>query len=152
MTPLRIGVVGLGFAGTGAASLLRRAGHDVTVYEEVEAPAAIGAGIVLQPTGLAALAEIGVLAATIDRGARLSALHCATPSGRTIVHLDYADLDERLFGIGMHRARSSRFSTTRLDARACSFTSVQRLSRSTTAATKRSSSMRTARVTGRTIS
>jgi len=101
--PLNIAVIGCGFAGAAAAALLGRAGHRITVYEEFDEPAALGAGIVLQPTGMSVLAELGVLARALDRGARLDALHCVTPQGNTVVRLDYARLAPGLFGLGMHR-------------------------------------------------
>lgn len=103
MRLLNVGIVGCGFAGAASAALLGRAGHQVTVYEEFEQPAAVGAGIILQPTGLSVLGELGVLGRVLDRGARLEALHCSTPHGRTIFRLDYAHLAPGLFGLGMHR-------------------------------------------------
>jgi 2-polyprenyl-6-methoxyphenol hydroxylase-like FAD-dependent oxidoreductase len=101
--PLDIGIVGCGFAGTASAALLARAGHRVTIYEEFGEPAALGAGIVLQPTGMSVLAELGLLPRALERGARISALHCTTPSGKTIVRLDYERLAPGLFGLGVHR-------------------------------------------------
>ncbi|MET0791770.1 MAG: NAD(P)/FAD-dependent oxidoreductase, partial [Polyangiaceae bacterium] len=86
-----------------SAALLGRAGHRVTVYEEFQQPAAVGAGIILQPTGLSVLGELGVLGRVLERGARLEALHCVTPRGSTIFHLRYGHLAEGLFGLGMHR-------------------------------------------------
>jgi len=103
MRLLNIGIVGCGFAGAATAALLGRAGHQVTVYEEFEEPAAVGAGIILQPTGLSVLAELGVLRRVLERGSRLEALQCVTPRGRTIFQLDYAHLAPGLFGLGMHR-------------------------------------------------
>lgn len=103
MRSLDVGIVGCGFAGAATAALLGRAGHRVTVYEEVERPSAVGAGIVLQPTGMSVLAELGVLGRALERGARLASLHCVTPQSRDVFRLDYADLHPALFGLGMHR-------------------------------------------------
>ncbi len=103
MRPLDIGIVGCGFAGAASAALLARAGHRVTVYEECDEPGAVGAGIVLQPTGMSVLAELGVLERALSRGTRLDALHCVTPNGKTVVELEYAALAPGLFGLGMHR-------------------------------------------------
>ncbi len=103
MRALDVGIVGCGFAGAATAALLGRAGHRVTVYEEFSEPSAIGAGIVLQPTGLSVLAELGVLGRVLERGARLESLHCVTPKNQDVFRLDYAQLHPALFGLGMHR-------------------------------------------------
>ncbi len=100
---LDIGIVGAGFAGTAAALFLSRAGHRVTLYEEAEEPAAIGAGILIQPTGMSVLAELGLLAGALERGSRVQALRCVTAAGRTVLDLHYAELAPDLFGLGMHR-------------------------------------------------
>jgi len=101
--PLDIGVVGCGFAGSAAGLFLARAGHRVTIYERVPEPAAIGAGILLQPTGLAVLAQLGLLDAVAARGAPVHALSCRTATGRTLFHLRYERLAVGLHGLGMHR-------------------------------------------------
>lgn len=58
---LSIGVVGAGSAGTASALLLARAGHRVSIFERVAQPGPVGAGITLQPTGQAVLAQLGLL-------------------------------------------------------------------------------------------
>ena len=103
MRALDVGIVGCGFAGAATAALLGRAGHRVTVYEEFAQPSALGAGIVLQPTGMSVLAELCVLGRVIERGARLESLHCVTPQNQAVFRLEYAQLHPALFGLGMHR-------------------------------------------------
>ena len=103
MDPIDVGVVGCGSAGAAAALFLARAGHRVTVYERVEDPGPVGAGITLQPTGQLVLARLGLLGPIVERGARLDRLHCVTRRGRTLVDLRYATIDRRMFGIGLHR-------------------------------------------------
>jgi 2-polyprenyl-6-methoxyphenol hydroxylase-like FAD-dependent oxidoreductase len=61
-------VAGGGIAGMGAALLLAKAGALVTVVERVPAPEAVGAGLVLQPNGLAVLRALG-LGEELERGA-----------------------------------------------------------------------------------
>ncbi|MDQ3037492.1 MAG: FAD-dependent monooxygenase [Myxococcota bacterium] len=100
---LDVGIVGAGTAGSAAALFLARAGHRVTVYERVEDPRPVGAGIVLQPTGQAVLARLGLLAPILERGARIDRLRCETDARRTVVDIAYADVDARLFGLGLHR-------------------------------------------------
>lgn len=98
-----VGIVGCGFAGGAAALFLARAGHRVTVYEAVPEPGAVGAGIVLQPTGMAVLAALGLLAPILDRGAPLDRLHCVKGGSGTLVDLRYSDLGPELHGLGLHR-------------------------------------------------
>lgn len=98
-----IGVVGAGFAGTAAALFLAERGHCVTLYEEAPRPEPVGAGILMQPMGLAVLADLGLLAGALSRGSRVESLVCRTPSGRRVLDLSYRDLYEDWFGLGMHR-------------------------------------------------
>lgn len=100
---VKIAVIGCGTAGAASALFLSRAGHAVTVFERVPEPKPVGAGIVLQPTGQAVLARLGLADEVIARGARIDRLHCRTSRGRTVVDLAYAVVDRALFGLGMHR-------------------------------------------------
>jgi 2-polyprenyl-6-methoxyphenol hydroxylase-like FAD-dependent oxidoreductase len=100
---LRIGIVGAGTAGSAAATLLARAGHDVVVFERVPDPKPVGAGITLQPTGQAALRTLGILDEVAARGAPLDRLTCIRAGGKPMVDLPYAEVDWRLRGLGMHR-------------------------------------------------
>ena len=56
----RVVVAGGAVGGMAAALLLARAGASVTVLERVAEPAAVGAGLLLQPNGLAVLAGLGL--------------------------------------------------------------------------------------------
>ena len=112
MLRLRVGVIGAGTAGTAAAALLSRQGHDVSLYEKtpalhfsVEGSEIVGAGIGVQPIGLTVLSKIGddALQAVLDRGARIDRLHSITQSGKTVLDLAYSDFRKELFGVGLHR-------------------------------------------------
>ncbi len=100
---LDVGIIGAGFAGCAAATFLSRRGHRVTLYERVEAPEPVGAGILLQPTGMSVLARLGVAEAMLARGARVDMLRATTPKGRRIFELRYGELGPELFGVGSHR-------------------------------------------------
>ena len=102
--PLDIAVVGCGVAGQAAATLLAERGHRVTVYERFTEPQPIGAGLLLQPTGLAVLRELGLADAAIARGARVVGLEARTHRGRAILDLHYAHLHPQAHGVGIHRA------------------------------------------------
>jgi 2-polyprenyl-6-methoxyphenol hydroxylase-like FAD-dependent oxidoreductase len=99
----RIAIIGAGTAGSAAALFLSRAGHAVTLFERVEDPGPIGAGIMMQPSGLAVLERLGCVKRVLDRGARVSHLRCETQSGICVLDLGYEALAKDLFGVGLHR-------------------------------------------------
>ena len=101
--PLHIAIVGYGTAGQAAAILLSRDGHRVEVFERAAQLGPVGAGLLLQPTGLAVLWEMGLLEAALAHGRRIRRLYGETPAGRAVMDMRYAGLDARLFGLGMQR-------------------------------------------------
>ena len=103
MHPLDFGIGGGGFAGAAAALLLSRAGHRATLYEAVEHPAPVGAGILLQPTGQRVLQHLGLLESVAARAARVDELRCRTAARRQIFHLRYAESAPGRVGFGLHR-------------------------------------------------
>jgi len=102
--PLDVAVVGCGVAGQAAATLLAEKGHRVTLYEKFSEPQPVGAGLLLQPSGLAVLRELGLAEAAVAQGARVVGLEARTHRGRSILELHYADLHPLAHGIGIHRA------------------------------------------------
>lgn len=106
MNKQRIAIIGAGTSGLASAILLARQGHDVTLFERADALAPVGAGILLQPYGLAALEELGCLHQILRYGHRVDALQGLTTSGNPIMNVAYADLGEGdgVFGLGVHRA------------------------------------------------
>ncbi|WP_454883561.1 FAD-dependent oxidoreductase [Sphingomonas oryzagri] len=106
MTPLDIAIAGCGPAGLAAALLLQRDGHRVTLFERFDVPRPIGSGLMIQPTGLAVLARLGLADAVIRHGARIDRLLGKTgETGRTVLDVRYAALGAKAgFGIGIHRA------------------------------------------------
>ena len=61
MPGMRIAIVGFGIGGGASAVAFARDGPDVTVFEQAPAPGSVGAGFLLQPSGQAALASLGLL-------------------------------------------------------------------------------------------
>lgn len=100
---LRIAIVGYGTAGQSAAVLLGRDGHRVEVFERAPAPGPVGAGFLLQPSGLQVLWRMGLLDEVFAHGARIDRLHGQTACGRTVMDMRYAALHNALYGIGMQR-------------------------------------------------
>ncbi|GGB41085.1 glutamate synthase [Sphingomonas metalli] len=106
MQRLEIAIAGCGPAGLAAALLLHRDGHRVTLFDRFEAPRPVGSGLMIQPTGLAVLGQLGLAEALLDHGARIARLHGeAGSSGRVVLAVRYAALGKRAgFGVGVHRA------------------------------------------------
>lgn len=103
MRTIDIAVCGSGIGGLAAALALVAHGHRVTIFEKVDAPHAVGSGLMLQPTGQAALARLGLLDAVLAHGRRLDGIEGRTRQGRTIFDISYAELGADMFGIGIHR-------------------------------------------------
>ncbi len=103
MARRQVAIVGYGTGGQAAALALARAGHQIQVFERVPDPGPVGAGFLLQPTGLQALWRLGLLEAACALGASVARLHGETAEGRAVMDMRYADLDPRLTGIGMQR-------------------------------------------------
>ena len=74
-------VVGGGIGGLTAALLLARAGARVTLFEAQPAARTVGAGMLLQPNGLAVLYGLDLDERLLRRGARLERLRVADPAG-----------------------------------------------------------------------
>jgi len=102
--PRKIAIIGCGIAGLSAAAFFHKDRNDVSVFEKFETPSPIGAGLLLQPTGLAVLAMLGLKDDVISLGSRIDQLYGrATHSTRTVLDVKYSDYKEDLFGIGTHR-------------------------------------------------
>ena len=69
-----ITVIGAGLAGSLLAILLSRDGHRVEVFERAAEPGPVGAGFLLQPTGLQVLWQMGLLPAALAHGAPVTRL------------------------------------------------------------------------------
>jgi 2-polyprenyl-6-methoxyphenol hydroxylase-like FAD-dependent oxidoreductase len=102
--PLDIAIVGAGVTGLACAALLARDGHRVVVHERFESSQPLGSGLMLQPTGQAALQRLGLLEQIEALGSRVDRLHGVTARGATIFDLAYADLDQSYYAIGVHRS------------------------------------------------
>jgi 2-polyprenyl-6-methoxyphenol hydroxylase-like FAD-dependent oxidoreductase len=105
MKPFDIAIAGAGPAGLAAALYLKRAGHRVTIFERFEKPAPVGSGLILQPTGLTVLDDLGLLDDILKLGSRIDRLYGADAgSGRTVLDVRYDVLRGGRFGLAVHRA------------------------------------------------
>lgn len=104
MQAQQIAMIGAGTAGLAAALILARQGHYITMIEQVQALSPVGAGLLLQPAGLAVFAHLGVLAQASTLGAHVTGLEGQLADGRLLVDSHYAEAGQGLSGLGMHRA------------------------------------------------
>ncbi|HUB90753.1 MAG TPA: NAD(P)/FAD-dependent oxidoreductase [Dyella sp.] len=100
---LRIAIVGYGTAGQAAAIMLHAQGHALTVFEQASVLRPVGAGFLLQPTGLGVLARLGLHEAALAQGQRIERLHGCNHRRRTVMDMRYADHAADSFGVGMTR-------------------------------------------------
>jgi 2-polyprenyl-6-methoxyphenol hydroxylase-like FAD-dependent oxidoreductase len=91
-----------------ASALLARAGHRVRVYERADSIRPVGAGLLLQPTGMGVLDRLGIADGVRALGATVDRLHGTSARGRCVMDLRYGDLARGLAGVGVHRAMLHR--------------------------------------------
>ncbi|XUU59433.1 FAD-dependent oxidoreductase [Erythrobacter sp. HA6-11] len=105
MKSLDIAISGCGPAGLAAALLLQRDGHNITLFDQFESPGPVGSGLMIQPTGLAVLDQLGLACDIVSRGSRIDALKGLEEHGRVALDAHYEKLGlPGAFGIGIHRA------------------------------------------------
>ncbi|MCW5774068.1 MAG: FAD-dependent monooxygenase [Rhodospirillaceae bacterium] len=98
-----IAIVGCGMAGQAAALLLHRAGHRVEIFERFESARPVGAGLLLQPTGLAVLERLGLAEAALAHGAKVRRLLGHNLTGRVVLDVSYRHYRADGFGLGIQR-------------------------------------------------
>ena len=105
MEPLSIAIIGCGPAGLAAALLLARQGHEAQVFDRFVSPGPVGSGLMIQPSGMAVLAALGLAEEVVRRGARVDALQGIAEHGRCVLDAPYSALGvPGAFGLGIHRA------------------------------------------------
>ena len=105
MQPLSIAIAGCGISGLALALLLHRQGHAVKIYERFCVPKPVGSGLMLQPTGMAVLAELGLAERVLAQGAPVTGLLGLNREGEPVLEAAYADMPQaNVFGLGIQRA------------------------------------------------
>lgn len=113
---MRIAIVGCGSAGPAAAILLARLGHEVSLFERASKCQPVGAGFLLQPSGMAVLEELGILEEVMSHAAKVDRLHIIDERQRELLDLQYRELGEDAFGAGLHRPVLLHYLTREMDA------------------------------------
>ena len=103
--PADIAVVGAGPAGLAAALMLARQGRRVMVHERFASPRPVGAGFMLQPTGLYVLDHLGLTPRVEACGQRIDHIFGREARrGRVVLDVRYGDLKRPRPAVGIHRA------------------------------------------------
>jgi 2-polyprenyl-6-methoxyphenol hydroxylase-like FAD-dependent oxidoreductase len=102
---MRIAIAGFGVGGAALAVMLARDGHDVTVYERASDPGPVGAGFLLQPSGQAVLADLGLLDEVAAASWPITAFHADSAPGRTLSELRYDRRDATAHALGVSRGK-----------------------------------------------
>lgn len=85
--------------------MLARQGRDVVVFERFEQAGPVGAGFMLQPTGLAVLDALGLTAEVAARAQPIDHIFGREARrGRIVLDVRYADLHRPRPALGVHRA------------------------------------------------
>lgn len=107
-------IIGAGTAGLATAILLARKGHHVTIFEQAEELSPVGAGLLLQPAGLAVFEHLGVLDQALKLGAKVTGLEGQLANKRLLVNSHYHQAGNNLYGLGIHRSTLCHILTQKL--------------------------------------
>lgn len=102
---MTIGIIGAGPTGLAAALMLARQGRRVVVHERFEAARPVGAGFMLQPTGLHVLDRLGLTSEVETFGQPLTHIFGREARrGRVVLDIRYGDLKTLRASLGVHRS------------------------------------------------
>ncbi|MET0982469.1 MAG: NAD(P)/FAD-dependent oxidoreductase [Telluria sp.] len=101
---LKLGIIGAGTAGLATAIALARAGHAVTVFEKHASLSPLGAGLLIQPQGVAALDALGVGTAFSAASVPVTRLLGTSHRNWRLVDIPYGETEAR----GVSRAALSQ--------------------------------------------
>ena len=99
---LHVGIAGCGIGGLAAGAFLAKAGHRVTIYDQMVQPTPVGSGLIIQPVGQNVLRELALLDRLEELGSRIDRLFGRTSShGRVVLDVGYGG---QRYGVAVHRA------------------------------------------------
>lgn len=93
---MRIAIIGAGIGGTSAAIALRRAGHEVELYERAPEPREVGAGISLWANALRVLGELGALDGILARSEKATVAAVRNAKGDDLVRIPIESIERHL--------------------------------------------------------
>ena len=102
--PPHFAIIGAGTAGLATAILLARQNIQVSILEKASELEPVGAGLLLQPSGLAVFEHLGLLDEVLRLGAKVTGLKGQLPSGNLLVNSHYQQAHPDFYGVGIHRA------------------------------------------------
>lgn len=82
---MAVAIIGAGVAGLATSIYLKRSGIDVHVFERAPTLEAVGSGIMLQPSGMAVLHELGLLDQCLHKGAPLKGVLGTSPLSQRLI-------------------------------------------------------------------
>jgi 2-polyprenyl-6-methoxyphenol hydroxylase-like FAD-dependent oxidoreductase len=104
LKPQHIAIIGAGSAGLALARILAAGQHQVTILEKAPTMENVGAGILLQPAGLAVFQHLGVLDSALALGSVVDGLEGRLANGQLLVNSHYREVEASCYGLGIHRA------------------------------------------------
>jgi 2-polyprenyl-6-methoxyphenol hydroxylase-like FAD-dependent oxidoreductase len=98
----KIAIVGGGIVGM-ATSLFLKDHFDVTLFERQEVSKPLGAGIMLQPSGLFVLKELKLHEDIIRRGVIIDGFFGKNSDGKIDFDISFKEHSSEIYGLGVHR-------------------------------------------------
>jgi 2-polyprenyl-6-methoxyphenol hydroxylase-like FAD-dependent oxidoreductase len=98
----KIAVIGGGIVGMATALFLKN-NYNVTLFEQQKKTKPLGAGIMLQPSGLFVLKELGLHKSIIDRGVIINGFFGKNSSGKVDFDISFKKHQPEIYGLGVQR-------------------------------------------------
>ena len=113
MKQLNIAIIGAGTAGIATAILLAQQNIRVSLFEKVEKLNPVGAGLLLQPVGLAVFEHLGILEHALSLAQMVTGLEGHLPHQKLLINSHYHQAHPDFYGLGIHRATLTHILETK---------------------------------------
>jgi len=128
---MRLAICGCGIGGLATAIFAKRAGFEVSLFDQFDEPAPVGSGLVIQPVGLRVLEHMGAADDAIQKGAKgFDMIGHEAKSGLKVLDVSYGPSGGDNFGLGIHRASLFRVLLNIAKAEGLEIKSAHRVQRS----------------------